>query len=91
MSATRKNPKEEFKQLLTRKQMLQEVLGVADRIEQLHSGLSSAMQMGKQTSHINKNLLQDNREIDAFRSLPPHRLKEVLAKLEARMIDSIQR
>ncbi len=60
MSVTKPNPKEEFKQLLTRKQMLQEVLGVADRIEQLHSGLSSAMQMGKQTSNINKELLQDN-------------------------------
>ena len=40
------------------KQMLQEVLGIADRIEQLHTGLHSAMQMGQQTNDIDCDLLQ---------------------------------
>lgn len=87
---SKRNPKQEFKELLTRKRLLQEVLNVADRVEQIHSGLNSALQMGKPTSQIDKEVLRYYEGMKPMQNMPVAKLKEILVQLESRMVANLQ-
>lgn len=90
MSQTR-NPKQEFKELVKRKEVLEEMLGLATRVEHLLGGLEATVQMGKTSSEIPK-AAQDLLAAlpDAIKGQPSAKLKEGLANLESRMAKSME-
>jgi hypothetical protein len=92
MTDTRKrNPREEFRQLLTRKRLLEEMFSAADRVEQLHAGLDAAVQMGKPSRMLSKSALKVYAGLsEAVKGKPIKKLKELLAQLEGRMSANIQ-
>lgn len=91
MSSTKRNPKEELKQLQARKRLLEEMLGAADRVEQLHSGLNAAVQLGKPTRLISESALRFFEGLSAqVKALPTVKLKSILKQLEGRMAANLQ-
>lgn len=90
MSQTR-NPKQEFKELVKRKEVLEEMITLASRVEQLLGGLQATVHMGKTSSEIPKeaqDLLASLPE--AIKGQPSAKLKDGLANLEARMAKSME-
>lgn len=90
MSQTR-NPKQEFKELVKRKEVLEEMIDLASQVEQLLGGLQATVHMGKTSSEIPReaqDLLASLPE--AIKAQPSTKLKEGLANLESRMAKSME-
>ncbi len=89
-SVKTRNPKEEFKQLLRRKELLEKVLRAADRVEQLHSGLHAAQQMGADSGQIDQATLRFYEGLsDAVKSMPTPKVQGILKQLEDAMAAKI--
>ncbi len=85
------DPNVEYKQLLSRKHALEQMIMAADRVERLHSGLQAAVQMGKPTNMIGKSALRFYEGLsESIRVQPSIKIRELLKQLEARMAASLQ-
>jgi hypothetical protein len=90
VSQTR-NPKQEFKELVKRKEVLEEMLSLAGRVEHLLGGLQATVQMGKTSSEIPKEAQDLLAALpEAIKGQPSAKLKDGLANLETRMAKSME-
>lgn len=89
MSQTR-NPKQEFKELVKRKEVLEEMLGLATQVEHLLGGLEATVHMGRISNQIPKEVQDLLAALpEAIKGQPSAKLKDSLALLEDRMAKSM--
>ena len=85
------DPNAEYKQLLSRKHALEQMIAATDRVERLHSGLQAAVQLGKPTNMIGKSALRFYEGLsENIRILPTVKVRNLLKQLEARMAANLQ-
>ncbi len=82
---------EDYRRLLGKKRALEQVVRIAESVEQLNSGLQGVVLMGRPSADLHRNVLRYFERLDeTVRVLPTQKIRATLQRLEQRIKGSIR-